>query len=158
MVPASPARAAGSEGLLTAGLVVLVGALSVSGYFLAGDPGRLAPPGGGGVAPPTVYVTSILWSLRTSGCSGDGTVYAGAGYLFATGSSISLSELLVNTAGAGTCTFTDPEITRGFTVISSNTPLTVAAGGRQLFEMTMQVPSTAWTGALSVSLSVTMTT
>jgi hypothetical protein len=135
-------------------LVVVLAVLYEGGHLTPSNTGSGGGGGGGGTAA-QVDITNVNWDLTGSSCSGDASQSTTAGEVVTAGSTISATETLVNNGLLGSCTFQDPSVTAGFTVASSNAPVTVNAGGTQTLEMQIVTPSTSFTGVLTVSLSVT---
>jgi hypothetical protein len=151
--PPSPPRTSHTGAIVAVAVVVVIlvviVALYVAGVFTSGTLPGSSPP------PVTVDITDVNWVLSGASCSGDASQSTSAGETVNGGATITASEDLVNTALFGSCTFSTPAVTAGFTIVSSNAPVTVDAGGSQSLDMQIMVPSTSYTGVLTVTLTVT---
>ncbi|HXW67352.1 MAG TPA: hypothetical protein VEL82_05710 [Thermoplasmata archaeon] len=138
-------------GVIVAVVAVLV---VVSFLYAIGVFSPAAPASSPGTGPDRVVINSIEWDLTGSLCSGDPTLSIAAGTDAPLGSSINVTDGLVNQAAYGTCTFSSPTASSGFLVTSSNAPITVGAGANQTLHVQLQVPAASWSGVLIVALSV----
>jgi hypothetical protein len=139
-----------NTGLIVAIAIVIVLVLAGVGYYLLTRPGGVT-----GASTQQVDITSVNWELSGSSCSGDQSQSTSAGETVTAGTTITAEFTLGNTALFGSCTFSTPAVTAGFTISSSNAPVTVTAGGSQSLDLEIVTPSTSWTGVLTVTLTVT---
>ncbi len=147
----TPPAKTSHTGTIIAVVVVVLLVVVLAGLWAAGDLRSLGL--GGGLT--KVDITAVNWDLTGSTCSGDAAQSTSAGQTVTAGSTITVSQTLVNTALLGSCTFQYPSVTSGFSISSSNAPLTVNAGGTQTLQLQVVTPTGSWTGVLTVTLSVT---
>jgi hypothetical protein len=106
------------------------------------------------VAAPKVDVTAVNYEFTGDSCSG-WTDSTGSGTTVSAGSQISLTLSLTNTAIAGWCNATGATIsTSGFSAVSWSGPLNVSAGSTESLSIVVGTPSSAYTGTLTVVISV----
>lgn len=139
---------------LVAVVIILAGALAYS-YLTRPTPSEAASSDAGSKSP-EVNVTAVNVNLSGKPCSGDATTSSGSGGKVTAGSEFYFDVQLVNTAPtSGYCTFSDPvSTTAGFSVQSSNAPLTIYNGGNAVLEVAFSTPTGAWTGVVALSLTV----
>jgi hypothetical protein len=150
MSASAPAKGSHTGTIVTVGVIVIIVVVFV-GLWAVGDLSSLGL--GGGLT--KTDITAVNWDLTGSSCSGDPTQSTTAGQTVNSGSTITVSQTMVNTALGGSCTFQNPSVSSGFSISSSNTPLTVNAGGTQTLQLQVVTPTGSWTGVLTVTLSVT---
>ena len=103
----------------------------------------------------SVNITAVNYQFIGSSCSG-WTDATGSGVQGSAGGQVTLTFSLTNTAPFGTCTAQSISTpTSGFTVVSSNTPLTVNAGATQTLTAVIGLPSQSYNGVLTIVVSVT---
>ncbi len=101
-----------------------------------------------------VHVATVEWELAGLPCSGDPEIYETPGTTVVPGAAFTENDSLVNAADLGSCTFAGPSVGAGFTLISSNLPLTLSAGQNATLSVEIGAPSTPWSGTLVVSVGV----
>lgn len=140
-----------SMAVVIAVLVVLV-ALYASGTFTSSS-------GSGQGGPAIVEVTSVNFSptTETSACW---TSTTGTGGLVYAGSNLTVTLNLSYAGGSSEppiCEVQSVSVaTAGFSIISTNTPLTVYAGSTQTLRVVLGTPATAFRGAVTIDLDVTL--
>jgi hypothetical protein len=114
--------------------------------------------GGGGTTPTYVDITGInlnptaeASTCWTSSSGTGGEVVAGQSY--DTSWTFSYTKSLF---GPDSCTIQSVSMqTNGFTIVSANTPLVVDSGGSQVLTIVIGTPSSAYTGAVTIDMTVT---
>ncbi len=132
--------------------VGIVAAVVLAALILAGP----AVPASTGASPggDVVHISAVQWNLGGFPCSGDPEISSTSGTTVAPGSTFVENDSLVNEATLGTCTFSNPALPPGFTLVTSNLPFTINATGNATLSLTIDAPSTAWSGTLIVSVGV----
>jgi hypothetical protein len=107
---------------------------------------------GGGNPAVTVEITGVNWNINGCGWSS----YTGNGGTFSGGQQITFTSQFTYSSflGLGTCTISSVSIsTPGFSLVSSNTPLTFSGSGTQTLSVTVNAPTSAFTGVVTLSIS-----
>lgn len=130
-------------------IVLILALLYANGTFNTSSSG-----GGGGGGSATVDITAVNFAF--SGASNCWTSATGAGGVVAAGGQWTETDTLSYTAGlfqpsSGTVQSVSVA-TQGFSIVTANVPLVVDSGGSQTLSVTVTVPSTSYTGALSVNV------
>ena len=131
--------------------VGIVAAVVLAALILSGSP---ASPSTGATGADVVHISAVQWNLGGFPCSGDPEISSTAGTTVAPGSEFVENDSLVNEATLGTCTFSSPALSPGFTLVGSSLPFTIDATGNATLTLTIEAPSTAWSGTLIVSVGV----
>ncbi len=139
---------------LFAGLAVAV-AVGVTVALLIGAHGGPAPAvQGGTIRPGVVEVTGVEWNFAGYPCDGDPTFVAGPGGEVAAGDVLNLTHRVVNDASLGTCTFQDPSVPAGFTVLGSNLPMALGGEANGTIQIEIGTPASGWNASLTVTVEV----
>jgi hypothetical protein len=133
--------------------VGIVAAVVLAALVLSGPPAP-APNSSLGTGN-EVELTTVEWELGGLPCSGDPEVSTAPGTAVAPGAVFTENDSLVNAATLGVCVFADPAVSPGFSLVSSNLPLTLDAQGNATLTLTIAAPSSPWSGTLIVSVGVT---
>ena len=124
--------------------IAVVGALAAAVYLL-------------GAASHTVTITAE--NLNFAGATNCWSSSTGRGEVVPGGAQFTTTWTMSYTAGAfdpDRCTVQSVSVqTAGFSLVSSNTPLTVLSGGSQSLTMRIQAPNADFTGVLTLLLTVT---
>ena len=124
--------------------LVVIGALATGVYFL-------------GVSSHTVRITAE--NIDITGATNCWTSSTGTGETVPGGAQFTTTWTLNYTAGPfdpDRCTVQSVSVqTVGFSLVSSNTPVTVLTGGSQSLTIRLQAPNTDYTGVLTLVLTVT---
>jgi hypothetical protein len=132
--------------------VGLVGAVVLAALLVAAPPAP-APTASG--APGTgVQISQVEWDLAGFPCSGDPQISTAPGTTVGPGTDFTENDSLVNAATLGSCTFSAPAVPAGFSVVTSNLPLTLTAGQNATLTVEVAAPAAAWSGTLVVSVGV----
>lgn len=138
-----------------AAVIIIVLVLVVVLYLFS--TGAFTPNSPNSIGNPTQHVTVTAINYQFTGASCTGwSDFSDSGPTVNAGQQFSDSFSLHNGAILGTCTAQSVSVsTSGFSVISSNAPLTVNAGSSQTLSITYGTPSTSFNGAITVVISVT---
>ncbi len=100
-----------------------------------------------------VDITAVNWQYSSCWQAGSSQ---GAGGLAFGATYVAMST--VTSPSYATCTINSVSIsTDGFSVITSNVPLTVSPGGTQTISVTIGIPQTSYTGAITIVVQVSET-
>jgi hypothetical protein len=156
--PQPPPQPKSHTGIYVAVAVIFV-VVVLGGAALAYENAHPSSSGSGNNSPPqTVVITAT--NLNPQGGNGNcWTSSTGTGGTIAAGSDFSTSWTLSYPGGLfkpASCTVQSASVqTPGFTIVSSNAPLTVSAGGTQTLTVVLGTPSTDYTGTVTLELTVT---
>ncbi len=140
--------------VLFAGLAVAM-SVGVAVALLVGAHGSPAPSAQGGtIQPGLVQVTEVEWNFAGYPCDGEPTFLEGPGAEVAAGSSLNLTHRVVNDASLGTCTFQEPSVPAGFTVLDSDLPITVDGEANATIQLEIATPASGWNASLTVTVEV----
>ncbi len=152
--PAPPAPPKSRTGLIVA-IVVVVVVVVIAAVIVLG----MRPASTTNNPPPTVYVTITAINLQINGPSNCWSSSTETGGTVTAGTSFSDSWQFTYHQGflqPVSCTIQSVSIsTAGFSLVSSNAPLVVGNGATQTFTYTVQTPSAAYSGVMTVVLTVT---
>jgi hypothetical protein len=139
------------------GVVVVVVVIIVAATFLAARPSNSSndnSPGNGAVTVP-VTVVNIAFTGSTS-CWSSAT---GGGGTLSGGQHYTVTDTLFYNAslfGPGSCSVNTVSVaTAGFTLVSDNAPVTVPSHGSRTLSITVAVPTTTYTGVLTIDATTT---
>jgi hypothetical protein len=132
--------------------VGIVAVIVLTALLLSGPPAPASPsPSGGGNE---VRISSVQWNLAGFPCDGDPEISSGPGTTVAPGAMFTENRTLVNQATLGSCTFSNPVVPAGFTLVSSNLPITLNALQNATLSLNITAPANPWSGTLDVSVGV----
>lgn len=144
----------GGHGAAIAVVVVVVVIVLVLALLYAAGTFNTSSTGGGGGGGTTVDITAVNFAF--SGASNCWTSATGSGGVVAGGGQWTETDTLSYTAGflqPSSCTVQSVSVaTPGFSLVTANVPLVVDSGGSQTLSVTVTVPNTAYTGALSINV------
>jgi hypothetical protein len=154
VAPRTPPGKREARAVAVAGIAfAVVAAVLIVGLVLETPSGGTPAAGGTGGAG-AVRITSVEWDFAGFPCDGESTFSLAAGAAVAPGTVLNESRQVVNNATLGTCTFSHPLVTAGFTVLGSNTPLTIGGEGNGTLSVTIESPDHAWSGQLVIDLTI----
>jgi hypothetical protein len=133
----------------------IVAVVVLAALFLSAPPAPASPSSGGGGN--DVRISSVQWNLAGLPCDGDPEISSTAGTNVALGATFTENRTLVNQATLGSCTFSNPAVPAGFTLVSSNLPITLNALQNATLSLNITAPSSPWSGTLVVTVGVLTT-
>jgi hypothetical protein len=155
--PPPPKRS--HAGAITAVVIVVILVVVLAGLYAAGylTPSSSSSPGGGSPPAATVDVTAVNFAF--SGASNCWKSSTGSGGILSGGQQWTETDTLSYTAGflqPSSCTVQTASVaTPGFSLVNANVPLVVDSGGSLTLSVTLTVPTTSYTGPLTIDLTDT---